>query len=819
MQQPRRSDAARPCPLLAWPGRVLRGGWLAVLLATALLAGPARAQDAASLTPAEARQALEVLQDAGRRRQVIEVLRAIAAAGPEEVAERAPAPATGGAAPPARTAPAAGAAAPAAETVSLTSDSLLGAIIASSSTWLSGLSGVLAAAGSVIGGAPLVWNWLARTATNPFAQTAVLDVAWRLVVVVGLAWALRWLLARALRRAVRALERRAEARRARRRAAPEVAPGIASRPERRLLHRAPLAALWLLLELVPLAGFAAAGNLLVTTPLGGAGGIAPLIILVAVNAFVVQQAAMAIGRAAVSPESRELRLFRLSDESAAYVEVWLGRITGVAIYGMAGLDVARLLGLYPAAYDSAAKLLILLNHLLLALVVMQCRHAVAVAIAPAGHASGTVAVLRHWFARIWHVVAIFLLIAVWFVWALRIDNGYALLLRYVGATVVVLVLARLAAVAVLGALDRVFRIGEETAQRLPSLAGRANRYVPILRHVVSGAIGVLAALALLQVWGLDVTGSFHDGGLGQRVAGSAVVLLVAAVLGVVIWEGVDSWMSRKIAGLTGSGEYARAARLRTLLPLLHSTLLVAIVLVVGFTALSQLGVNIAPLLAGAGIVGVAVGFGSQKLVQDVITGIFLLLENTMQVGDWVTVSGLSGSVENLSIRTIRLRAGDGSVHVIPFSSVSTVTNTNRGIGNAAVSVTVAFSEDPDRVGCVLKEIGAEMRRDPAFRDLILDDFALWGVDKVDGATFTVLGQMKCTDAGRWGVQREFNRRIKGRFQEMGIEIALPAQSVILSRAPRPGEAAEGHAAEDVVTGTASGAERHSPPPAALGNTQ
>jgi small-conductance mechanosensitive channel len=272
--------------------------------------------------------------------------------------------------------------------------------------------------------------------------------------------------------------------------------------------------------------------------------------------------------------------------------------------------------------------------------------------------------------------------------------------------------------------------------------------------------------------------------------------------------------------MSARGEYTRSARLRTLLPLLHTTLLVVIVVVVGFTALSQLGVNVAPLLAGAGIVGVAVGFGSQKLVQDVITGIFLLLENTMQVGDWVTVSGLSGKVENLSIRTIRLRAGDGSVHVIPFSSVTTVTNTNKGIGNAAVSVTVAFSEEPDRVGNVLKEIGAGMREDPAFEDQILDEFSLWGVDKVDGATFTVLGQMPCKDTARWGVQREFNRRIKQRFEELGIEIAVPAQSVILSRPGRWQPDAEALAAEPRREPVeVAGAEKHSPPPSALGNTQ
>ncbi|WP_159349434.1 mechanosensitive ion channel domain-containing protein [Roseomonas harenae] len=807
---------------------------LALVALLPLALAPAWSQEAGAvrpldLSPEQARQALDILQDGARRQEVINLLRAVAGAAPS--AGNAAAPAAPVEAP--VTAPAAApAAAPApetpADTVTLTSDSLLAAIIAALSGWLSSLSAHLATAGGTISSLPLVWNWLVRTASNPFAQSALLDLAWRLAVVLACAWAARWLVVRAFHRPMRAVERHAEAKLAERRAeratgGTTVAEAIASRAELRLIQRAPWALLRLVLELVPIAVFALVGNLLLATQIGH-GAVVSLIILAAVNAFVIQHLVMALGRAIVSPDSRALRLFRLSDESAAYAEIWLGRISGVPIYGMAVLEIARILGLYPAAYASAAKLVVLLNHVLLIIVVLQCRRSVAAMIDPPEGASGTLAVARHWLARVWHIVAIVMLVALWFVWALRIENGYGLLLRYVGASIAVLVVARLVAVALLRLLDRMLKISAEKTQRLPFLEGRANRYVPLLRRTVTVLVGTVTLLALLEIWGGDVAGSFYEGGLGQRLASAAIVLLVAGLLAVLIWEGVNSWIDREIAGMSARGEYARAARLRTLLPLMHSTLLVVIVLIVGFTALSQLGVNIAPLLAGAGILGVAVGFGSQKLVQDVITGIFLLLENTMQVGDWVTVSGLSGSVENLSIRTIRLRAGDGSVHVIPFSSVTTVTNTNKGIGNAAVSVTVNFAEDPDRVGSVLKEIGAGMREDPAFKDQILDDFALWGVDKVDGATFTVLGQMRCKDTGRWGVQREFNRRIKQRFEELGIAIALPAQAVVLSRPGRGGgkaglrdEPRRELAHEPAVAD--GGADTRSPPPAALGNTQ
>ncbi|HEX5328373.1 MAG TPA: mechanosensitive ion channel domain-containing protein, partial [Acetobacteraceae bacterium] len=161
----------------------------------------------------------------------------------------------------------------------------------------------------------------------------------------------------------------------------------------------------------------------------------------------------------------------------------------------------------------------------------------------------------------------------------------------------------------------------------------------------------------------------------------------------------------------------------------------------------------------------------------------LLLENAMQVGDWVTVSGLSGTVENLSVRTIRLRASDGSVHIIPFSSVTSVTNINRGRGNAAVSVTVAYAEDTDHVAGVLTAIAAEMRKEPEFAIRMLGDLSLWGVDKLDGASATIAGQIPCTDSGRWPVQREFNRRVKQRFQELGIALFNPAQTYVVQTGP------------------------------------
>ena len=244
-----------------------------------------------------------------------------------------------------------------------------------------------------------------------------------------------------------------------------------------------------------------------------------------------------------------------------------------------------------------------------------------------------------------------------------------------------------------------------------------------------------------------------------------------------------------------AGDLVRATRLRTLVPILRTTLFIAIALVVLLTALNELGINIAPLLAGASIIGVAIGFGSQKLVQDFITGIFLLMENAMQVGDSVTLAGVSGTVENLSIRTVRLRAGDGSLHVVPFSSVGTVTNNHRGIGNASIRVSVTADSNLDEVIAAIRNVGEQMRNDPQLGPLMLGGLELWGVDQVDGASITLAGQIRAIDRGRWAVQRGFNERISRRFRQLGIQMANP-QARFLPEKEEAGKAPAAPAGRD-----------------------
>jgi len=294
-------------------------------------------------------------------------------------------------------------------------------------------------------------------------------------------------------------------------------------------------------------------------------------------------------------------------------------------------------------------------------------------------------------------------------------------------------------------------------------------------------------LRAIRAWVAEVVRWFEFQSV-RRILANIFSIGLVILIAYLVWLLIRAAVGRALGRSDGPHHAQVGARVRTLLPLIRSTVLVAIITMTGIIVLSQLGVDIAPLLAGAGIIGIAVGLGSQQLVRDIINGLFILIENSVAVGDYVDVGGgHAGTVEEISIRSVRLRDGAGAVHTVPFSSVTAITNVNRGVGNAAVSINVALGEDIDRVSRILAEVATAMRREPEFKFHMLSELQYWGVDKVEGSSVTLVGQIVCTDTGRWPVQREYNRRVMQRFQAEGIAYALPTQAVV---AREPGRAEE-----------------------------
>ncbi|HSR71733.1 MAG TPA: mechanosensitive ion channel family protein, partial [Kiloniellales bacterium] len=199
--------------------------------------------------------------------------------------------------------------------------------------------------------------------------------------------------------------------------------------------------------------------------------------------------------------------------------------------------------------------------------------------------------------------------------------------------------------------------------------------------------------------------------------------------------------------------------------------------VVVMIVFSELGVDIAPLLAGAGVVGLAIGFGAQTLVKDVITGVFILLEGSVRVGDVVDLGGHAGIVESLTIRTVVLRDLQGTVHVVPFSSVTTVRNMTMDYAYAFMDVGIAYREDVDQVIEVLKEVGADLQADETFGPEILEPLEVLGLDSFGDSSVNIRIRLKTRPIKQWMIRREFNRRMKRVFDERGIEIPFPHRTL------------------------------------------
>ena len=685
-------------------------------------------------------------------------------------------------------------------TIPLAPDSLGAQVLLSASAFVNRIGNQAVDALEAVQSLPLLYGWVVVMATNPIARGVLEDVGWRALLVLLCAAAVQYGLRRVMQRPIRSLESRAPVNGQKELdeppppASPEADDGVARAeageieppgPLRRhpsawtMLRRLPLVFVRLLLELVPVLGILVVGHLMVGSSLGGQ-TVSRLIILAIVDAYALCTMLLCVARMLLSPSEPRLRLVHLSDTSAIYLMWWTRRLILITVCGYAIGEVGLLLGLSDIAHDAIQKTVGLVLQICLGYIVVRNRRRVRHWLRAPQDATGLVAGLRNRVARIWHWVALFFLIAFWLTWAVEVPHGYAAVLHYFTVTTLVLIGARLTLLLLLGVVDRIMRPAADSQGLYPGMHARLRTYHPAVSTALRLTIYLMCVLGLLQLYGLNTFLWLVESALGQRILSASGTLLVTIVFAFGVWEAANGAIQQHLDRLQRDAQLAKSARLRTLLPLLRTTLLITIAIVAGLMILNQIGINIGPLLAGAGIIGVAIGFGSQKLVQDLITGIFLLLENAMQVGDNVTVSGLSGVVEALSIRTIRLRAGDGSVHIIPFSSVTSVTNVNRGLGNASVTVSVAYDEDTDRVANELKAIIADMRTDPDLAAKMLSDLQLWGVDKVDGASVTMAGQVVCTDSGRWAVQREFNRRMKRRFQELGIRIFNPVQTITLS---------------------------------------
>ena len=220
------------------------------------------------------------------------------------------------------------------------------------------------------------------------------------------------------------------------------------------------------------------------------------------------------------------------------------------------------------------------------------------------------------------------------------------------------------------------------------------------------------------------------------------------------------------------------ARIQTLARVFRNTGAIVIAIVAGTLVLGELGVSVAPILATAGVAGVAIGFGAQSLIKDYFTGFFLLLEDQVRQGDVVEVAGKGGLVEEVTLRYVRLRDFDGYVHYVPNGEIKLVTNRTRSYATPAIFVPIAYREDPDEVLGMMREVAAGMRTDPQWKERIVEDLEVIGVDRWEDSAVVLCARFKVVPpTQQWNVKREYLKRLKKLFDVRGIEIPLPHLTV------------------------------------------
>ena len=297
------------------------------------------------------------------------------------------------------------------------------------------------------------------------------------------------------------------------------------------------------------------------------------------------------------------------------------------------------------------------------------------------------------------------------------------------------------------------------------------------------ALLIVATVFLLAIaWHIDMTGMMGTDTVGARLVRGVLTGVVLLLVGDVVWRLIRTMIDSKIAAsstttLPDTEESRRRARIRTLLPILKNFLFVVLIVVVGLMVLSSMGVQIAPLIAGAGVVGVAVGFGAQTLVKDVISGVFYLLDDAFRVGEYIQSGNYKGTVESFSLRSVKLRHHRGPVYTVPFGSLGAVENMSRDWVIDKLTVGVTYDSDLDKARKLIKQIGKDLAENPDYKTNIISPLKMQGVDQFGDFAIQLRMKMTCRPGEQFVIRRKALAMIKQAFDANGIKFASPTVRV------------------------------------------
>ena len=548
-----------------------------------------------------------------------------------------------------------------------------------------------------------------------------------------------------------------------------------------------------------------------------ASGIRPL--------FVAFLAAMVIARLIssfsgmfCSPSVPELRLLPLDDQGAAYLHRCIVRFAWVLPLGYMAIMLLKYAGIWG---DSMILMIIAYGAVIILMFgTMVWRHRAFVASRIRGcttdtcDASGWITDL---FASIWHLLALAYLFVVWVLWSGRLivlgpgfDSAFVISLLIVPIYLLIDRASNWVVGAIIGSLQKGKEPidgkkvnGSESAGSQLGQADEADSF-PVIRRITRTFIIFGLLLWLLNIWGFEIPFS-------QRIVNVGFNILVTLVLAFVAWRILNSFIARKLDDAKpedqaesdqSDDEWGGAATLDrsyTLLPILRKFIGIVMVVMVTLIVLSSMGVNIGPLLAGAGVAGLAIGFGAQKLVADVLSGIFYLVDDAFRVGEYIQAGGVSGSVEAITLRNVMLRHHRGMLQIVPFSDLGSITNFMRGGIIVKFSLQFPYDTDIEKVRKIIKKVGKKMLDDPEMGPDFIQPVKSGGVREMGDSVMTIRVKFTAKPGAHFVIRREAFKLITEALEAQGIQYAHRKVIVEVAQANAPNEADSSQSKQSGIT--------------------
>jgi small-conductance mechanosensitive channel len=331
--------------------------------------------------------------------------------------------------------------------------------------------------------------------------------------------------------------------------------------------------------------------------------------------------------------------------------------------------------------------------------------------------------------------------------------------------------------------------------------GARTSFVPVLQRAIHIVVTVVGVLSIVNLWNLDLMG-LAARGVGTRVTGALTDIGLTLLLAYLVWQFAKTAIDRRLEqesgpqGVSDPGEIGGtgASRMRTLLPLARGTIFAVVCIMSVMTALAALGVNIGPLLAGAGVVGLAIGFGAQTLVRDIISGAFYLMDDAFRLGEYIDVGDAKGTVEKIGIRSMQLRHHRGPVNIVPYGAIRRMTNQSRDWVVEKLEFRLTYDTDIAKVKKIIKRIGQELAADPEMGPHILQPLKSQGVLAMEDSAMLVKAKFTAKPGEQFVIVREAYQRIKQAFDEAGIHFAHRQVTVFVPPGATPAASAAGAAA-------------------------